>query len=102
MGYLLKELLYGFTQEEIFDRKIQKKIREINDKPLDFYRDWRGFQARGSESAGNVPKITISMRLYRIFTALSFIPENGMIYKSVPNPCALAYNFGTGFCSFSG
>ncbi|GHV92177.1 hypothetical protein AGMMS50268_26800 [Spirochaetia bacterium] len=28
---LLKEQLYGFTQEEIFDRKSRQKIREISD-----------------------------------------------------------------------
>jgi transposase len=31
---LLKEQLYGFTQEEIFDRKSREKIREISDNPV--------------------------------------------------------------------
>jgi transposase len=31
---LLKEYLYGYTQEEIFDKKSRKKIREISGKPM--------------------------------------------------------------------
>ncbi|MDR2434678.1 MAG: transposase, partial [Treponema sp.] len=31
---LLKEQLYGFTQEEIFDKKSREKIREISDNPV--------------------------------------------------------------------
>jgi transposase len=31
---LLKEQLYGFTQEEIFDGKSRQKIREISDNPV--------------------------------------------------------------------
>jgi transposase len=31
---LLKERLYGFTQEEIFDKKSRKQIREISDDPV--------------------------------------------------------------------
>jgi transposase len=31
---LLKEQLYGFTQEEIFDRKSRQKIREISENPV--------------------------------------------------------------------
>ena len=30
----MKEQLYGFTQEEIFDRKSRKKIREISEEPV--------------------------------------------------------------------
>jgi transposase len=32
---LLKEQLFGFTQEEIFDRKSRQKIREISDNPVE-------------------------------------------------------------------
>jgi transposase len=31
---LLKEQLYGFTQEEIFDKKSREKIREVSDKSI--------------------------------------------------------------------
>jgi transposase len=31
---LLKEQLYGFTQEEIFDKKSREKVREISDNPV--------------------------------------------------------------------
>jgi transposase len=31
---LLKEQLYGFTQEEIFDQKSREKVRELSDNPV--------------------------------------------------------------------
>ena len=31
---LVKEQLYGFTQEEIFDKKSRERIREISDNPV--------------------------------------------------------------------